>query len=265
MVVVEVGRLVAKAQRSAALVSVAGVVACVLLGEGKVLDREALCNATLGVVDMLVDLGYGNRIPKGTLTRATVGADVDRAILALGGQINLKEVKARLRLRYVAAPVVCRLLPLCVASFEGRNSELGAWLGEMMDVGEDEAFSPDLEFSSASLQALKLRTLVAPLILILSSVLNDVATWRADAIVKEDLIVARVRDQLIACEYSETNASLEIIAALRACTSRGVLVRSKVEDPSSKKTKYAYQQAPKSSDVLKTALVAIDVARLALV
>ena len=262
----EIGKLVCRAQREAALVTVAGVVACVILGSdhhGKPVDRESMCLAVLRIVAMLVDLGYANRIPKGTLTPSTVGADVDRAMQALGGALG-PDVKSRLRLRYVAAPVVVRLLPWCMAAFDGKGPELGAWLGELMDVGVNEVLVADLEAPPTS-QVPLLRTLVAPLVLVLSAVLTDVATWRADVAVKEDLVVARVRDGLVsaATRFPETGASLEIIAALRACVSRGVLTRNKVDDPASKKAKFAYQLVAKTgADALRQAMVAIDMARL---
>jgi hypothetical protein len=45
-------------------------------------------------------------------------------------------VRSRLKLRYAAASVVIRLLPACVAAFNG-GSELMRWLGEMFDITED--------------------------------------------------------------------------------------------------------------------------------
>jgi hypothetical protein len=94
---------------------------------------------------------------------------------------------------------------------------------------------------------------------ILAAALDDVSTWRSDAVLKEDFVVARIKDALASNPFPETSASLEIVAALRACTSLGLLARSQVDGH---KKAYGYQLRPHVGEALATARLALDLARL---
>lgn len=268
----DIGRVVVEAQREAALITMGGVTACAMLmaGHDAVDTLEAIHERASQLLDLLIQLGNGHRIPDGTLTTSTLQSDVEQTVETLGGEniAQLGGAKARVCLRYAASPVLIRLLPVFVVCLnEDLCSDFHSWLAGMFDVQIDQndvlRNNPEEDEWDLSQELKKgLCELIAPAVIILSTALDGLSSWRNDTIVSENEAVEQVRDMLSGAPFPELSAPLEINAAFRASVIHSVLKRTPIETSlTNKKKENGYELHPTFSVPLMKGRVALTKAR----
>jgi 1-acyl-sn-glycerol-3-phosphate acyltransferase len=137
----DIGRIVVEQQREASLISCGGVASCAMLMQPPNSQQadtlEEIQSRATHLVNLLVELGHGHRIPDGTLTAFSISSDIETAVHTLGGVTIARTggAKARVCLRYAANPIIVRLLPVFVVALKQQvNQDFHSWICAMYDV-----------------------------------------------------------------------------------------------------------------------------------